>query len=207
MQSNADSRRRPDAVTLACLALIAFGWFGMNTLVVSFGRLAQATHFYEIGVALAHPVTLFIGVGEGHALLLGVSTLLAATGLLAVMAIPLLRAEPDAWLSGWIPLALMLTCLALLYFSGSGTPPARLDAGDPGLRADLLRLANHVMQRAQRALVAHISLGAGAVLSLSAGIVLGMHCTRRFLAGRVLLDGAAQARAATSAGRLAFQRR
>jgi hypothetical protein len=181
MQRQNDVTQRIDAFALVCIALIALSWFGMNTLLVSFGHFTQGTRFYEMGVVLLHPAALFIGIGNDHAVVLTTVILLAMAALLVALAAPLVSSQPRAWLTGWLPLMLMLTCFAVLYGNGSG---AQLDAAAAGssIQDDLMRLANHMMQRAQNALVAHIGIGSGGVLSLLAALALGIRSTMNYLA-------------------------
>jgi hypothetical protein len=181
MQLHADVSKRLDLIALACLGLIAIGWFDMDALVVSFGRFAQDTRFSELGVVLLHPAALFVGVGASHTLELWAFALLALTILFAVLAAPLLFPQREAWLAGWLPLALMLICFALLYGNGSS---GQLDASasSSGLHDDLIRLVGSVRQSVERSLVGHISVGAGGVLSLLASIALALRSTLNYRA-------------------------
>jgi hypothetical protein len=179
MQPQIDRAKRLDVVSLLCVGAVAIGWFGMNTLVVSFGRLVQTTRFYELGVVMLHPGALFLGVGSGHGLELTGFTLLALLTLFAAVAVPVMVPQRSAWLAGYAPLLMMLLCVALLYGNGSGTPPA---SSDPGLRDDVMRLASHLLQRAQDAVVSHISVGAGGVLSALASLAMAARSTRNFRA-------------------------
>jgi hypothetical protein len=182
MQHQLDKTQRLDVVSLLCVGAVAVGWFGMNTLVVSLGRLVQTTRFYELGVVMLHPGALFVGVGDGHGFELTSFTLLCLTTLFAAVAVPLMVPQRSAWLAGCAPLLLMLLCAALLYGNGSGTPPA---SPDPGLRDDVMRLAAHLLQRAQDAVVSHISVGAGGFLSALASLAMAMRSTRNFRAESV----------------------
>jgi hypothetical protein len=177
-------QRNIDSFALVCIATVALSWFGMDTLVVSFGHFTQGTRFYEMGVVLLHPATLFLGVGDGHAVLLVTFILLAMAGLLAALVTPIVSSDSRAWLAGWLPLMMMLLCFAALYGNGSG---AQVDAAAAGstIHDSLLRLANHVMQHAQDALVAHIGIGSGGVLALVAGLALGVRSTRIYLGSSI----------------------
>jgi hypothetical protein len=177
MQRHADIGKRLDALSLLCLSLVVIGWFGMDTTVVSFGHLVQSTRFYELGVIMLHPAGLFLGVGSGHTLELTLFSLLALLTLFAAVATPVVFAHRWAWLAGWAPLVLMLLSAGLLYSDGSSTPPPSVD---PGVRDDLIRLANHLLQHTQDAVVSHISIGAGGVLSALASIALAARSTRKF---------------------------
>src|SRR5579862_5532076 len=94
MQRKVDIKQHPDVPALICLALIAVGWFAMNTLVVSFGPFTHITQFYEMGVVVTHPVALFVGVGESHAFTLTCFTLLALATLFIVAATALVAVGP-----------------------------------------------------------------------------------------------------------------
>jgi hypothetical protein len=181
MQRNVCVNQRPDVLALVCLALIALGWFAMNTLVVSFGPFTHITQFYEMGVVLAHPVTLFVGVGDSHELTLTCFTMLALATLFTVMTTSLVSVPRSVRLLGWLPLALMLVCFAILYFGG---PSPQIDAAAPdsSVHDYLVRMAGHLTQHLQNAMTAHISLGAGGALSLLASAALGIRTTLRYLA-------------------------
>jgi hypothetical protein len=185
MQLHADVSRRLDLAALACLGLIAIGWFGMDALVVSFGRFAQDTRFSELGVVLLHPAALFVGVGASHTLEVWTFALLALITLFAVLAAPLLFPQREAWLAGWLPLTLMLICFALLYGNGS-SGQLEASASTSGLHDDLIRLVGSVRQSVERSLVGHISVGAGGVLSLLASIVLALRSTLNYRASAEL---------------------
>jgi hypothetical protein len=179
MQPNVD--QRPDALALVCLALIALGWFAMNTLVVNFGPFTHITQFYEMGVVVTHPVALFVGVGDSHALTLTCFTLLALATLFTVMTTTVAPVRRSAHLLGWLPLALMLVCFAMLYFGG---PSPQIDAAAPdsSVHDYLVRMAGHLTQHVQNTLVTHISLGAGGGLALLASALLGIRSTLHYLA-------------------------
>jgi hypothetical protein len=172
MQRNADIAKRLDVISLLCLGVVAIAWFGMDTLVVNFGRFTQSTPFYELGVIVLHPAALLVGVGTGHALELTAFTLLALTTLFVALAAPVLSTQRAAWLAGCAPLALMILCAALLYGNGSQQPPPV--SSNPGLHDDLMRLTNHVMQHAQNTLVSHISVGAGGIVAALASLALAL---------------------------------
>jgi hypothetical protein len=182
---------RVDMFALVCLALIAIGWFAMNTLVASFGRYTQHTAFYQMGVIMFHPAALFVGIGSGHAFALTAFTILSIVTLGAVFA-PLVSAQRNAWLTGWMPLALMLGAFALVYSGGSS---AQLDAATSSgsLHDDVWRLANHLIERTQNTLATHIKLGAGGVLSLGASFALAIRSLMNYLGAAVVRTTAATA--------------
>ncbi|MFI4913898.1 MAG: hypothetical protein ACHQAR_01740 [Steroidobacterales bacterium] len=152
---------RAPAVPIA-LALIAVGWFGMNSIVVSLGRLSQGTRFYQLLAVIHHPAQLVAGVGESW------ETPIFAALCLAVLAaglFPYFSARRSARLASLLPLALMCTCAYLLYSSGSMSQPPSEDVPNT-LRGDLLRMAQHALARAQDRMAGHVGVGAGAYLSL-----------------------------------------
>jgi hypothetical protein len=172
-------QRNVDVPALICLALIAAGWFAMNTLVVTFGPFTHVTQFYEMGLVVIQPVALFVGVGEGHALALSGFVLLTLATLFTALAASLISARPRAQLLGWLPLALMLLCFAMLYFGG---PSPQIDAAAPqsSVHDYLVRMAGHLTQHVHNTLVTHISVGAGGELALLASLALGLRSTLKY---------------------------
>jgi hypothetical protein len=171
---------RLDRISLLCAGLIAIGWFGMNTLVATFGHYAQATRFYQLGVVMLHPGALFIGYGSGHALEVAAFATIALLILLAVPVMPLMYAQRQAWLAGWLPLAWMIICALVISASGASGQAQAAAATGSSLHDDLVRLTGHLMQRAQDTLVSHIGIGAGGVLAGLACIALAVRATRMF---------------------------
>jgi hypothetical protein len=189
MPRNSYFNSRIDLIALSLLVLIALSWLTMSTLTVSFGRYTQHTAFYQMGVILFHPADLFVGVGSSHPLEQTLFALLALATLGTVLA-PIFSSQRHAWLTGWLPLALMVGCFAQLY--GAGTN-AQLDTltSSGSLHDDVLRLADHLLQRAQNTLAMHISVGAGGVLSLLASLALGVRSTANYLSAAAVRTAAA----------------
>jgi hypothetical protein len=172
-------QRNVDIPAVICLALIAAGWFAMNTLVVTFGPFTHVTPFYEMGVVVTQPAALFVGVGEGHTLALDGFALLALATLCTALTASLTSVRPGAQLLGWLPLALMLLCFAMLYFGG---PSPQIDAAAPqsNVHDYLVRMAGHLTQHVQNALVTHIGMGAGGGMALLASLALGIRSTLNY---------------------------
>ena len=171
---------RIDLMALSLLALIALSWLSLSTLTVTFGHYTQHTAFYQMGVILFHPADLFVGVGSSHALEETSFALLALATLGAVLT-PIFSERRHAWLTGWLPLALMIACFALLYSGGGSSTQSDAVASSGSLHDDVLRLTNTLLQRTQNTLTTHISLGAGGVLSLLASLALGVRSTVNYL--------------------------
>lgn len=174
--------RRVDAASVACVGLIALGWFGMNSLVASLGALSQATRFYEIWVVLRHPTALIAGSAahDGEVLCFTLLCLL----LLALVLLGSWSVQRSHWLLGLAPLALMLLCFGALYIGGSAAAPAP----DESLRGQFAQITNAALHRMQANVARHISLGAGAPLSLIASAVLAVRCLQRYRSAAVNAD-------------------
>jgi hypothetical protein len=85
-----------------------------------------------------------------------------------------------AWLAYLLPLALIVVCGLLLYSKTSGEMlPTPSDAG--GLRANMMSLANKILQRGSDLVARHVAVGAGGYVALLGSLVLGYQGLRRFL--------------------------
>jgi hypothetical protein len=170
---------RRDWIAVACVGCIALGWFAMDSLEVSFGRLSQGTRFYELLAVLHRPVVLLLGAGDGSTWQVAGFTLLCLAALAAALApqfAPALAGQRSGTLAGLLPLALMVLMAAALYHSG-----VHLEALAPpdSVRTNLLRLAQNALQRAQDVMARHVAVGPGAYLSLPASLLLALRSLAR----------------------------
>jgi hypothetical protein len=175
---------RRDWIALICVGCIALGWFAMDTLEVRVGRFSHGTRFYELLAVLRHPAALLFGVDDSYRFEVLVFTLLCLAALAAVLAPQLAPAPAPAArrpgaLAGLLPLALMVLIGTELYRGGVRLD---VDAAPDALRADLLQLAQDVLQRAQDQFAHHVAAGWGAYLSMSASLVLAVRSLARLRA-------------------------
>jgi hypothetical protein len=168
-----------DWVAVVCVACIALGWFAMDTLQVSLGGMGVGTRFYELLAVQRHPSVLLFGSRDAYGAEIFWFALLCSGVLGAALApqfAPALASRRRGTSAGILPLALMALMGAALYRGG-----LRLDAAAPpdSLRADLLRLAQDALQRAQGGLARHVTVGSGAYLSLLASLLLAVRSLAR----------------------------
>ncbi len=168
-----------DWVAVVCVACIAVGWFTMDSVEVSLGSMSVGTRFYELLAVQRHPSVLLFGTRDAYGMQVFSFTLLCLLVLAAALApqfAPALAVRRRGASAGILPLALMVLMGAALYRGG-----LRLDAtaSPDSLRADLLRLAQDALQRAQNGLARHVTAGSGAYLSLLASLLLAVRSLTR----------------------------
>lgn len=168
-----------DWIAVSCVGCIALGWFALDSLDLSLGRISHGTRFYELLAVLRHPAALLFGVGEGYGRELITFALLCVAVLWAALAPQLAPAgaarRPGA-LAGTLPLALMVLMAAELYRGGVRLD---VDAAPDAMRAGLLQLAQDLLQRAQDQFARHVTAGWGAYLSLGASLLLAVRSLAR----------------------------
>lgn len=185
MQQQTTTAGSIDAVSVVCIALIAMGWFGMNALVVSIGGFNHGTPFIEMLAAMRQPALLLTGVGAGHGLETALFALLCAL-ILGLGLLPWRSRQPIAHLTAVLPLALMLICALQLY---GGSSSVYADVSPNSLSGNLIHWTNQTLHRTQSGIASHISLGAGAYLSLAASILLAWRGFSQFMRRRATLQG------------------
>jgi hypothetical protein len=165
-----------DASTKLAMVCLVFGWFFMNTLVVSLGSLDHGVRFFDMGAVIADPTRLFFGVDTSlQRILFGLVCLVCVMAPLA----PALAKRRSAWLVYLAPLVLIVVCGGILYWRTSGdffTAPS--DANS--INGSLLRFANDLVRRGSGMVSRHVSIGAGGYLALIGGVVLALQGVRRF---------------------------
>jgi hypothetical protein len=158
------------------MVCVVFGWFFMNTLVVSLGSLQHGVRFFDMAAVIADPTRLFFGVDSAlQRIVFGVICLLC----LAAPLLPQVGKKRSAWLVYLAPLTLMSVCAVLLYERSSGeffAPPSDTRA----LSASLIRFANDLVSHGGDLVARHISVGAGAYLALIGCAVLAAQGVRRY---------------------------
>jgi hypothetical protein len=158
-----------DNTTWVAIACVLGGWFGMSTLVATFGPLQHAVRFYELPAAIKDPRWLLSGVGPAPSL----SSIVFGIVCLIVIAAPLLprlgysysRAH-IRWLTSSAPLLLMLLCGITLYVKSSSV---HIEAESMGrLGGYVARWANGAIGWTGDVVARHIAVGAGGYLSFIA---------------------------------------
>jgi hypothetical protein len=160
-------------VAIVC---VFFGWFLVDTLVVSLSSLQHGVRFYDMSAVIADPSRMFFGLqGSLH------RTLFIPLCILCIFAplLPHLRLLRVLWLSYVVPLALMVICAVLLYWRTSGEfIAAPGNAGRVG--GHLIQFANDLVHHGGDLVAQHVSIGVGGYLALVASIVLALRGVRRF---------------------------
>jgi hypothetical protein len=167
-----------DLSSKIAIAGVFFGWFLVDTLVVTLGSLQHGVRFFDMSAVIADPSRMFFGSqGSLHRMFF---IPLCVICLFAPL-LPHVRRIRLLWLSYAAPLALMVTCGALLFSRTSGEfIAAPSNAGRVG--ANLIQFANDLVHRGGDLVARHVSIGVGGYLALAASIVLavqGVHRLRR----------------------------
>jgi hypothetical protein len=165
-----------EASSKLAIVCVVFGWFFMRTLAVSLGSLEHGVRFFEMSAVIADPTRLFFG-GDNpvhHALF----ALVCLACLSAPMAAHLTQSR-TRWLGHLAPMALMLTCGALLYWRTSGEFLAAPDDA-ASLQGSLMHFANDLVHRGTDLVSRHVSIGAGSYLAMIGCVVLAVQGIRRF---------------------------
>jgi hypothetical protein len=165
-----------DTASKFALLCIFFGWFLVDTLVVTLGSLHHGVRFFDMSAVIGDPTRLFFGIpGSLRRILFSLVCILC---LLAPV-LAHLRRERLNWLAYLAPLILMVICGVLLYSrTSSEFFAAPSDAGRVG--GNLIRFANDLMHQGSGLVARHISVGVGGYLGLIASIVLALRGARRF---------------------------
>jgi len=164
-----------DVSAKLAIVCVLFGWFFMNTLVVSLGSLQHGVHFYDMAAVIADPTRLFFGVDTSfQRVFFGLICLVC----LAAPVVPHLVHGKAAWLAYLAPLALILVCGILLYSRTSGeffSAPSDANSMSGGL----LRFANDLVRQGSDLVSRHIAVGAGGYLALIGSAILAAQGVRR----------------------------
>jgi hypothetical protein len=159
------------------IVCVFFGWFLVDTLVVTLGSLQHGVRFFDISAVIADPSRMFFGLqGSAHRVFFIPLCLVCITA-------PLLphfsRNSRVLWLTYIAPLTLMLICGALLFVRTSGEfIAAPSNAGR--VAGNLVQFANDLVHHGSDLVARHVSIGIGGYLALAASIVLALRGVRRF---------------------------
>jgi hypothetical protein len=171
VDAHTDVGARPDWTVILAVALLACGWFLMNSLITNLGFVQVQFHFYNVLTLMRSPARITTGAyGDGASLdawLFGTLCLLA---LLAALA-PLISQRRIAWLGCIAPFALMALVGVILYHELSQDFIA--DNGHVGSTgSQLIRFANDLANRVGAAITRQITVGLGGYLSVGASAYL-----------------------------------
>jgi len=155
-----------DSPTWIALVCVLLGWFGLNTLVATFGPVVHVVHFYDLPVVMQDPRWLVTGVEDVFPLArmaFGFVCLVAVTAPL----LPRLGFPKVPYLLSAAPLLLMLLCGIVLYVKSSST---HIDAtaGVPRLGGYLAKWANGASTWGSDVVARHIAIGTGGYLAFIA---------------------------------------
>ena len=155
-----------DSPTWIALGCVLLGWFGLNTLVATFGPVVHVAHFYDLPVVMQDPRWLLTGVEDTFPLArlaFGFVCVVAATAPL----LPRLGSPRAPYLLSAAPFLLMLLCGVVLYVKSSAT---HVDAG-PSLGTwggYLAKWANQASNLGTDVVARHMVIGAGGYLAFLA---------------------------------------
>jgi hypothetical protein len=158
------------------IVCVFFGWFLVDTLVVSLGSLQHGVRFFDISAVIADPSRMFFGLqGSAHRVFFIPLCIVCIVAPL----LPHFAGARMLWLSYIAPLALMLFCGVLLYWRTSGEfiaapSNARRVAGN------LVQFANDLVHHGGDFVARHVSIGIGGYLALAASLVLALQGVQRF---------------------------
>lgn len=164
-------------VAMAPLILILVGWFALDTLIMRVGPVEMRFHFYELAAIIDEPTRLLTGHNvTGTFLTISFSMTCLVT--LAVALAPRFARGRIVRLAPCAPLALMLTCGAILFQETNHlTFAAAHDASD--VTHALVNLANVLFHQPASIATRHIAIGAGAWLSGAAALYLAVTPLRK----------------------------
>ena len=156
--------RRIDGLSWLAMACIAVGWFGLDTLVATFGPVRHTAHFYDLPAVMLDPPRFLIGPAESLSAGRFVFGLLCVA-VIALPVLPRLGVSPARWLLISAPLLWMALCGIVLYVK---TATAHIAAPERmgRLGGYLASWANGAMDWSGDVVARHIALGPGAYLAL-----------------------------------------
>ena len=156
------------------MVCVFFGWFLVDTLVVTLGSLQHGVRFFDMSAVIADPSRMIFGLhGSLHrAFFIPLCIVCIFAPLL-----PHFRRMRMLWLSYIAPLALMLICGTLLFSRTSGEfIAAPSHAGRVG--GNLIQFANDLVHHGGDLVARHVAIGVGGYLALAASLVLALQGIR-----------------------------
>jgi hypothetical protein len=164
------------ATSKLAVICVFFGWFFMNTLVVSLGSLQHGVRFFEMSALIADPTRLFFdGDAPFQRSLFGLLCLLC----LAATVLPYWVRHRQTWLAYLAPLLLMVATMLTLYWRTSGQWFASPDDAK-SLTSNIVHFANDLVHRGADLVARHVAVGAGSYLALIGAVVLFVQGVRGY---------------------------
>jgi hypothetical protein len=158
------------------LVCVFFGWFLVDTLVVTLGSLQHGVRFFDISAVIADPSRMFFGLqGSAHRILF---IPLCMVCIFAPL-LPHFRRMKALWLCYLAPLTLMLICGAVLFSRTSGefiAAPSNVSR----IGGNLIQFANDLVHHGGDLVARHVAIGVGGYLALAASLVLALQGVREF---------------------------
>ena len=155
-----------DSPTWIALACVLLGWFGLNTLIATFGPIEHTVRFYDLPVVMNDPRWLLTGAQDAFPLSRVVFGLVCLVSLTAPL-LPRLGFPRVPHLLSAAPFLLMLLCGIVLYVKSSSTH-IEANAGLGRLSGYLAKWANGATSWSGDVVARHIAIGAGGYLSFLA---------------------------------------
>jgi hypothetical protein len=164
-----------DLASKIAIACLFFGWFLLDTLVVTLGSLQHGVRFFDVSAVIADPSRMFFGLqGSLHRMFF----IPLCVACLCAPLLPHIRRVRLLWLSYAAPLALMAVCGVLLFSRTSGEFIAAPSSAGR-VAGNLIQFANDLVHRGGDLVARHVSIGTGGYLALAAAMVLTLQGVRR----------------------------
>jgi hypothetical protein len=165
-----------DLASKLAMVCVFFGWFLVDTLVVTLGSLQHGVRFFDMSAVIADPSRIFFGLhGSVHRMFF---IPLCVVCIFAPL-LPHFRRMRVLRLCYVAPLALMVICGVLLFWRTSGEfIVAPSSAGRVG--GNLIQLANDLVHHGGDLVARHVAIGVGGYLALAASLVLALQGVRSF---------------------------
>lgn len=161
------SLARVDGATWLALACTALGWFGLNTLVASFGPIRHTAHFFDLPAAIADPLWLLRGLSAAHGFGTAVFVIICLLFLAAAAAAFARSAGARAPWGSFAPLTLMLLCSIVFYIKASATH-IEPGTGMGPVGGWIAHAANGAIAWTGDVVARHVTVGGGGYLSFAA---------------------------------------
>jgi len=169
---NESALRRISVTTWIAVACIAVGWFGLGTLVATFGPVTQVAHFYDMALLIHDPSWLVLGGFQNSNTFMTVAFGTVCASIAAVPILARLGYMRFAWVLYAAPLVLMVLCGVMLYVKASAAPVEPTGMGKVG--EYIARWTNDATSWTGDVVSRHISIGSGGYLAFVASVWLAV---------------------------------